>query len=470
MAATLDPNRLTPSDRLLVRDLAQAIEVNAGRGAIFVLVAAAGKRNNCAHGVLEALPGYGERLIAPGVDVLPAVIQRGPFERTLYSLPTYTLDANALTSLLRGLNYRRELVAEHGITVLLWLDEAGLSAVPRHAKDFWSFRTGTYRFDAPLTVSKGEMPALEAKRAEIADTERLLREAERSGAGNAELAPIYFRLGRLHYDIGELDSALGAFKRSESAYEGASDRRNRGAALGNIGLIARYKGDLEAGIQALEQALSIHLAVGDRQAVASDLGNLGNIYREKGAIKAALNAHEEAGEIFRALGDRLGVANQLGSIGIVHQVTGDVERALKAHEEALAIYREIGYPQGVANALGNMGPIYRDKGDLDAALRTHKVSLADFRAIGDRQGVANQLGNVGLIYRDKGDSDAALKALEEALAIDREIGYRQGLAGDLDSLGLIYKDKGDLGAALKAHEEALEISGSGRSGGVPQSP
>lgn len=177
MTATLDPNRLTPHDRLLVRDLAQAIEVNAGRGAIFVLVAAAGKRDDCVHGLLEALPGYGERLIAPGADVLPALVQRGPFERTLCSLPTYTLDASALQSMLRGLNYRRELITEHGITVHLWLDEAGLSAVPRHAKDFWSFRTGTYRFDAPLTVCKGEMPVLDENRAEIADTECLLREA-----------------------------------------------------------------------------------------------------------------------------------------------------------------------------------------------------------------------------------------------------------------------------------------------------
>ena len=387
---TLDPNRLGPRDRLLVGQIAGAIELNAGRGAILVLAAPFGKRDACAQALLEALPGYREHLVPPGADVLPPLIRAGPNDKTLYSVPFYALDASALKGLLQSLNYRRELIAEHGIALLLWLEEADLDALPHYAKDFWSFRTGTYRFDPPITISRGEMPALDQKHAEIADTERLLREAQRSGGTPAELAPIYIRLGRLHYQISELGPALDALKLAEKAYAQTGDPRNRAVALGNIGVIYQHQGDLDAALKTHKEALSIHRQIGHQQGAAHSLGNIGIIYRHQGDPDAALKTHEEALAIHRQIGHQEGVAAGLSNIGLVYQGRGDLETALKAHEDALAISRQIGHQQGVASQLTNIGIIYQHRGDLKDALKAYEEALAISRQIGDQEGVGNR--------------------------------------------------------------------------------
>ena len=40
----------------------------------------------------------------------------------------------------RALNIRRELLVDHHIRVIFWLDEAEADAIPANALDFWSFR------------------------------------------------------------------------------------------------------------------------------------------------------------------------------------------------------------------------------------------------------------------------------------------------------------------------------------------
>jgi len=262
---------------------------------------------------------------------------------------------DTVQKILHALNTRREYVCQDKLLCLFWVRPELMEQLQRQAKDFWSFRSYTCKFE--------EMPShwrIPAKRPQsyndrIQEITSLIGRVEASSPLNRGLlASLYFALGEQASKYSDLERALSSFLKAKKLLVQTQDKRN----------------------------------------LASTLGNIGAIYQTKGDLDEALRYHQEALKIDREIGYLQGEASQLGNIGLIYKDKGDLDEALRYHQEALKIDREIGYLQGEASDLGNIGLIYKDKGDLDEALRYLQEALKIFREMGSKRGVKIAAENI----------------------------------------------------------------------------
>jgi tetratricopeptide (TPR) repeat protein len=229
-------------------------------------------------------------------------------------------------------------------------------------------------------------------------------------------------VGIAHYQLGQVERAIGFYEQRLVIARDIGDRQGEGAALGNLGLAYAALGQLERAIEIYEQRLVIAREIGDRHGEGNALGNLGTAYHRLGQLERAIEFLEQALVIDREIGDRRGEGTDLGNLGLAYYRLGQVERAIEFYEQQLVIVREIGDRRGEGNALGNLGLAYADLGQLERAIDYYyEQQLVIAREIGDRRGEGLALGNLGIAYGNLGQMARAESFLEQALRIGQEI-------------------------------------------------
>ena len=237
------------------------------------------------------------------------------------------------------------------------------------------------------------------------------------------------------------------------------NRREEGAALGNLGLGYSALGETRKAIEYHEQDLAIARETGDRRGEGSALGNLGIAYGALGETRKAIEYYEQGLAIARETGDRRGEGSALGNLGNAYSELGETRKAIEYYEQDLAIARETGDRRGEGSALGNLGNAYSELGETRKAIESYEQVLDIARETGDRRGEGNALGNLGVAYRALGETRKAIESYEQHLAIARETGDRRGEGNALGNLGLGYSALGETRKAIEYYEQQLGITG-----------
>jgi len=280
-------------------------------------------------------------------------------------------------------------------------------------------------------------------------------ERARSGADEALVGSLDFKIGLADYDLSNLDAAVADFRAALSIERALKNRLREAKVLRNVGNAEYGLGRYDEALNSYQQALKIHRALADRLEEANDIGNIGIVEMDAGRYDDALRAYQRSLAVHRELKSRLGEAGDLGNIGIVEYHLGRYGEALRSQQQALTVDRQIGNRLGAASDLANIGIVEEGLGRYDDALRSQQRALTVHRALENRLGEASDLGNIGIVEYRLGRYDDALRSQQQALIIDRQIGNRLGAASDLGNIGIVEMDAGRYEDALSSYRAAL---------------
>lgn len=400
------------------------------------------------------------------------------------------------------LNQLREVIEHRApVPLLIWTDSATVTALQRHAPDFFDHFAGIVRFP-PSAAFEGEATAVHARVLRETETavgrrgpklggirfyEELL---ETSPEGSPQHRRALLGLAEALLDLPRLDalqSAESALEALDQALAADPEPEERARALHLRGTALDLLGRVEDALAAIVEASEVyrHLASRRPEAFASDLAgslnNLGNRLGDLGRLEEALTTIEQAVEIYRRLAAARpeaflpDLANLLNNLGTAHGNLGQREPALVATNEAVEIDRRLAlrHPEtfrpDLARSLNNLGIRLGNLGRRGEALAATEEAVEILRRLASSRpdaflpDLAMSLNNLGNMLSDLDRQDEALAATQEAVEIRRRLAssnpyaFLPGLAMSLNNLGLRLGDVDRPEEAVAASEEAVSI-------------
>ncbi|MBN3959037.1 tetratricopeptide repeat protein [Nostoc sp. NMS8] len=272
-----------------------------------------------------------------------------------------------------------------------------------------------------------------------------------------ELAAIYYFLGILKADKGEVDEALALYNQSLEINERVGNVQGKAATLQCLAIIYANKGEVDEALALYNQSLEIDERIGNVKGKAARLHQLAGIYADKGEVEQAIALYNQSLEIFERIGNVQGKAATLQCLAGIHANKGEVEQAITLYNQSLEIEERIGNVKGKAATLHSLATIYANKGEVDEAIALYNQSLEIEERIGNVKGKATTLHQLGILYANKGEVDEAIALYNQSLEIEERIGNVKGKAATLHSLAIIYANKGEVEQAIALYNQSLEI-------------
>jgi tetratricopeptide (TPR) repeat protein len=135
--------------------------------------------------------------------------------------------------------------------------------------------------------------------------DRIRQRLEASSAPDRRLASLYYQIGRVVQDRGDLAAADGWYRKALEVEEGRGDRSGIAITYHGLGIVAWRRGDLDAAEGWYHKALEIEEALGTRPLMATTYHQLGILAHHRDDLVAAEGWYRKALEINEALGNRL---------------------------------------------------------------------------------------------------------------------------------------------------------------------
>jgi tetratricopeptide (TPR) repeat protein len=368
------------------------------------------------------------------------------------------------------LQWTREGLREFPYPIILWVTPRILRQLSVKAPDFWSWRTGVFRFIAPVFTSTSTIPdrtvssPFDTDGLSTLPIDELLEQVAQIKSRNPQspaLATLYDRLGQAYEKRTTGDradnrkQAIEYFQRSiQIPTTRRSTQLNTLIRLGNLYRRLGYYNEAET---LYLKCLDIETELGDRAGIASSSGLLGDIARNRGDYDKAESLYLQSLELRTELGDRAGMANIWGSLGDIARKRGDCDKAESLYLQSLDLCTELGDRAGIASLWGVLGDIARNRGDYDKTESLYLQSLELRTELGDRAGIAISWGVLGYIARKRGDYDKAESLYLQSLELHTELGDRAGIAALWGCLGENELGRGELAIAEMWLEKALPV-------------
>ena len=375
---------------------------------------------------------------------------------------------------LRSLNASRELWERaFRCPFVIWVPEWAATALARHAKDLWRYRSHRFEFvseqaSADAAVSdafSGDLAgasnlSLEEKQFRLAELAQRL--ADWGDDPSSDLLPHALtwlnEAAFLRYATGDLDGAEAMFRKALEINEKLGRLEDMASLYGNLGNVLSSRGDLDDAEAMYRKSLAINEKLGHLEGMAIQYGNLGIVLSTRGDLDGAEAMFQKSLEIDEKLGRLEGLANQYGNLGNVLLTRGDLDGAEAMFRKALEFDEKLGRLEGMASMYGNLGIVLKTRGDLDGAEAMIRKSLEINEKLGHLEGIASQYGNLGNVLLRRGDLDGAEAMHRKSLKIEEKLGRLEGMASDYGNLGNLLQTRGDLNGAEAMYCKSLEIN------------
>jgi adenylate cyclase len=283
---------------------------------------------------------------------------------------------------------------------------------------------------AAARESLADLLALAGRREEaLAHYEGVQRvlEAASDHAGSARL---YRKLGGLHWEAGDRESAGACFARGLERLGDNGNPIERAQLFQEVGRLAFRAGDNASAISWAERALAEAAA---EQAVTAD--------QERARDMAAMRAQAH------------------NTLGVALARTGRSAEALKHIERSIALAEQHDMLQATCRGYTNLGVLYSSL-DPRRSIETCLKGLETARKVGDLGFQSRLYANLAVAYcalTDRCEAEG-IEAAQKAIDLDRRLGLLEHLAVPLIVLGQIYQCHGQHGEALASYEEALGLA------------
>ncbi len=299
-------------------------------------------------------------LVREPVASYSALARRALFVLGLeYSIPYDRPDARALAELNLGRDwFRRDVAAP----VVFWLPDYAVTAIARHAPDFWAWRSGVFEF-----VTDDD-----ERRAAVA---QFVHEGPRLAA--LSNLPPAAKLARRR----QLESLLDDYR---DLPDGDRTKRERMAILSDLGRACYAQGDFPMAVDYYRQALVIARHVDAQDAEADAQRSIADVLRLTGRPQEAMSLYEESLHTKKALGDTRAVAVTQSKMADVLSQMGRPQEAMALYEESLRTIQALGDTREVAVTEANYGQFLLQQGEHARSL----PMLWDSAVLLDRCGFA----------------------------------------------------------------------------------
>jgi tetratricopeptide (TPR) repeat protein len=298
----------------------------------------------------------------------------------------------------------------------------------RQTPDFWSGRTGVYRFTGDRDDIKETLAGL--------------------GIGydwSLEASSKLERREILDHLRAELDDRPD------------EDPAIRVELLSLLARAAAFAHDWPRQQQLLTQTLPIYRQIGARLGEANTIKGLGDVALAQSRYQEATERYQQALPTYRQTGDRLGEAHALQGLGGVALQQVRFQEATEHHQQALPIYRQIGDRRGEAQTIQGLGDAALWQSRYQEATNHYQQALPIYRQIGNRLGEAYALQGLGDVALAQGRSAEAAEHYQQALPIYRQVGDRLGEANTLVSRARLAITTGKRADAVSEMAQAIHI-------------
>ena len=414
------------------------------------------------------------------------------------------------------LNFVRDAFIESApYPVLFCLPDYAINRVIQYAPDFWSWKSGVFRFKTRPSIQKlaadktidsdriresllledwqeridtlerlamEYRPTSEPTKAElenycwalmelgiayrglgeISKAEYNLRQAIEVAKGVESLSHqkglLLHELGRICSDTGRIQEAEDLYKASIEIKEALGDNRNKAATLHQLGILKANQGEIEAAIILYQQSLDINEQIGNVKSKAATLHQLAILKADQGEIEEAIALYQQSLDIKEKIGDVQGKAATLRKLGGIYQQKAEVNKAQNLFQESLKIEEKIGNVQGIAESLDWIAGLKSQQGSIEEAISLHKKSLSLHEQIGNVKNQATTLHNLATLKANQGEIEEAIALFQQSLDITEQIGDVQTKAITLQWIGGLAADVNeDYDTGIRCFQESLGI-------------
>ncbi len=319
-------------------------------------------------------------------------------------------DSNHKSELRRFFGYlqwTREGLREFPFPIVLWVTPNILSRLSLEAPDFWSWRSGVFRFVSPAVEETGVVNTTGESSLPI-DPERIL---------SLPLDELLEQVENLEKQARETPALATTYNRVANAY--ANRVKTRQA--------QDYSQEIDRAIHFFEKSLALQEKLNLPQAQSDTLLQLGDIYRDLGLWERVFEPYQQSLEIARNLKDRRREAAALGRLGNLYQQypqgdrASNLERAIAFYTAALTVYTRDAFPENWAAAQNNLASayLYRIRGEkaenIEMAIASYTAALTVRTREAFPEKWAMTQNNLATAYSDRIREDKA-ENIERAIA------------------------------------------------------
>lgn len=341
---------------------------------------------------------------------------------------------------------------------------------------------------------RGQRPRAREAAAKFAAAARAFQEL---GLKERQAEALY-RLGRLDFDQGRHDDAVGLLQAANALFRAAHDHWRVASSYQLLARACGALGALDRASRAYRRAAAEWRRIHQPVNVAEALVGLGDLYAFHGKPREALPFYRRASHLSHLAGDALGEATAaahagsalrllgdldhalielrrglelchtgdarqraalLAQIGHVHLAAQQTRRALPCFMQALALQsaaedRDAG---ARADTLVGLGVAYRRLRQYGESLAAYAEALRVYQATGDRREEASAWFSLGVAYSYMRQPQRAAQCYETALRLARETGYRATEALALLGMGTAARDRRNPLSALAYGEAAIRV-------------
>ncbi len=232
-----------------------------------------------------------------------------------------------------------------------------------------------------------------ADTADTADAAHASHVSHVSHASNTAESLIRQLLGEARADLGDLDGAIGEYRRALELRRRMGRRADEALTANNLGLALHLRGRYDEAATLLDRAIALGQPGDDPAEWAAAWLNRGHLHRGLGETAPARRSFQAALALFRQAGDRGHEAATLNALGLLELEEDRPGEGLAPLRQALA--RRAPGSRGRAVTLTSLAVAYRDLGRPADARRAYAEALPIFRRLGDVREQARSLANLG---------------------------------------------------------------------------
>lgn len=269
-------------------------------------------------------------------------------------------------------------------------------------------------------------------------------------APSYELSLLYFELGKVHNDSGNLLRALEAFRRSFEIDTALQDEYGLAVLHQRIGLVLMDMGHYRRAFDEFLKSDTLAEEQQDSLLISYNAHNIGVIYENLENFERAGEFYQRSITLDSLRGDRHGYAIGVLNRANIYASRGDTSQAMTDYRLVSEMAAELNDPVLLSESIANQAHLESSAGRYPEALRLFGRALALARQNQDDLNIAFFQTQIADIHLALEDISAARAAASEAVSLSKRTLARPTLMTALDQLA-------DAEARLGRHAEAYRL-------------
>lgn len=281
--------------------------------------------------------------------------------------------------------------------------------------------------------------------------------AEQTGDKNWQ--PKFYEMqGRMHANLGQLDSATLFFDKAMAGYTAAGNKRGEATTYFKIAWVHKRKGETAEAMAADLQALRRMEELGDQEKIADALSRVSDDLSLQGRHLEALEYARRAIDICQKNNFQRELPYALRYAGDACIAMGDNAQALAYYNQALELTRASDPSlSDIADIINCRGNALKRLGRYAEALEDYKVCLANSEKANYPGGISTAIANLGEVNLLMGKYAEALPYQLKTIELQEKGGDIGNLTENYGHASTIYEKLGDYKSALLYQKKARQM-------------